>query len=809
LTLVLDILRWWLTVEVLGIVALPLALALFRRLGDRGVSAAKPLGILLVSYVAWLFAMLGFGGLSVGMLAVGVLVVLGLGWYAMRRVRVPLRATLRTQLPAILFHEAVFAGALYIGLLLRWRGMYGPQINHTETPMDFAFLNGILASTSFPPQDPWLSGYPINYYYFGYVMVAALTRLSGLPSAITFNLACATIYALTATGVAGIVWNLISHERTTSGAEQQVPRRPSAGRGFAALMAAALVLIAANQVAALQWITRTERVVALRGGELAAAVGQYDAADTITLPEPLPAISETDWGLTTTLPLASSRRAAVSSWWPSRAVWDELPRGDDERYRTYTITEFPFFSFLLGDLHPHVLALPWTLLAIALAFNLLTRQSAPEWSRRGYGLVELGVTAIVLGGLYAINSWDLPTYVLLFGGAMLLLYLRLAPVVDGRRKIVWMHVAQQGLVLLVACWAVWLPFHMTFASLVGGQGSPLGIAPARTPLAQFVIIFGIFAVPLAALLLRYVQGSFAFSQTLRVPAPLAAVLAVVLLLVVGQLIGWPLLALLPIAVYAIREADHQSAHPARAFVLWATALGALVLWGTDIVYLRDAFEGSSPRMNTLFKFFYQVWLLWGTLTGFALWVLLRRLRPMTALWAMPFAVLLMGALVYPALTPNRNPGIATLDGTEYIARERPGDAAGIAWVAANVAPTATVLQAPFHGGYQAEYASVATVTGRPTLLGWRGHEAQWRAGQPTVSAEVEQRLNDATAIYTTTDVDYARELIEQYNIDYVYVGPVEEQFAAEKQAPPDALLKFEDFMDVAWSDQGVTIYQRR
>ncbi len=642
MTLVLDILRWWLVVELLGLAAIPLSFALFRRLPDNGYSAAKPLGILLVSYIGWLFAMLGFGSLSVGMLVFGVLVVVGLGWFSIQRTKVPLRESLRKQLPAILFHEALFAVALYVGLLLRWRGIWGSQINHTETPMDFAFLNGILASTAFPPQDPWLAGYPINYYYFGYVMVAALTRLSGLPSALTFNLAGGTIYALAATGIAGVVWNLIGIHRRMDN-PPTVTGRGLVGRGTAALVAAVLVLIAANQGGALQWLTRTERVVALRGNELAAAVAQYDTtADRITLPQALPEVGDSDWGNTTTVPLASTRRAAVSSWWPSRAVWDQMQRTDGTVYRTYTITEFPFFSFLLGDLHPHVLSLPWTLLAMMLALNLLLRPSAPEWLRRGIGLVELLVTGIVLGGLYAINSWDLPTYLLLFGGAMLLLYFRLAPVVDGQRRVVWPHFAQQTMVLLVACWASWLPFHMTFASLVGGRGFPLGLAPARTPLAQFVIIFGLFAVPLFALLARSVRGTFSISQGLRLPMPLVVGVSVVVMLVIGQLIGFPLLVLLPIAIFAIFEADTQAEHPALAFVLWGTALGALVLFGTDVVYLRDAFEGSSPRMNTLFKFYYQVWLLWGTFAGFALWLLLQRVRWTTAVWGVPFVVLLVG-----------------------------------------------------------------------------------------------------------------------------------------------------------------------
>ena len=216
-----------------------------------------------------------------------------------------------------------------------------------------------------------------------------------------------------------------------------------------------------------------------------------------------------------------------------------------------------------------------------------------------------------------------------------------------------------------------------------------------------------------------------------------------------------------------------------------------------------------PRMNTLFKFYYQVWLLWGTLAGYAIWVLLRRPRLSTLLWLAPFAVLLAGALVYPFLAPARGQIERTLDGTAFIARDRPADAAAIDWIRRNVPGDAVVLQAPLTDSYIANHAIIATATGRPTLLGWRGHEGQWRGGQPEVSAKFDERLNDATTIYTTTDDGQARQLLDKYEIDYVYVGPLEQQFVAEKGAPPEALAKFARFMDVAWSTQEAILYKRR
>ena len=798
-----DVLRWWLTIEVLGLLALPLTLAIFRRLPDRGYSFARPIGILLVAHAGWLLAMFGLSSFGMPTL-IGAAAALALGGvWAARRAHLDLRRSLHHMLPVIAFQEVLFALFLYLGLTLRWRGIYGPVISYTEKPMEFAFLNGVLASAQFPPQDPWLAHYPINYYYFGYVMMAAITRLSGLATGVTFNLAVATIYALTATGVAGVVWNLVGLEcgKTTEGAEAAAPRM-RLGQMLASLVAVGLVLIAGNQVAPLQWLTQSEAVVALRGGETLQALTAPRDNQQLTLAQPLPPNSGTeDWGNVQTLPLAPSRREAVSSWWASRAVWDDLRGADGQVFRNYTITEFPFFSFLLGDLHPHVLALPWTLLAAALSLNVLTRPAAPEFLRGSLGRIELWVTAVVLGGLYAINSWDLPTYLLLYAGSLMLLYRRLA---GGTGRLFWPHLVQQGGALLVACWVVWLPFHMTFVSLVGGNGFPLALSPVRTPLTQFMVVFGLFVIPLIALLLseaeQYVRTRYAALSLLLVG--LGLVLA-------GVALRFSLFFLLPLAAAAVVLADRAAELPARSFALWGAAMGALVVVGTELVYIPDVFQGSSPRMNTLFKFYYQVWLLWGTLAGYALWVLLRRPSLRSVVWLLPFSGLATGAAFYPFLAPARGDVERVLDGTAYLQQSRPADVAGIAWIMENTSGEAVVLQAPAGGSYEWDRSMIAAATGRPTVIGWRGHENQWRGGQPEVMEQLGERLEDATRIYTTTDADEARELIEKHDVDYVYVGPIEQQFVATEGAPPEALAKFGSFMDLAWSGEGASIYRRR
>jgi YYY domain-containing protein len=512
--------------------------------------------------------------------------------------------------------------------------------------------------------------------------------------------------------------------------------------------------------------------------------------------------------------------ADFNAWWPSRAVWDSLANEDGTLRQEYAITEFPFFSFLLGDLHPHVLSLPWSLLAVAAALNVTLRSRAPDFRSRA-GLGRLALTGIVLGGLYAINSWDLPTYLLLYLGALALLYARFAP---SPRRFFWAHYAQQAGAVILASYLLFFPFHLGFTAPT--QGFPLGIAPARTGLTEFLVIFGLFFVPLLAFVLHmvrvrspqsvpetpqessFVQPALRIAHQPTVPLDRWPLVALLFLLVLGNVVGWPLFVLLPVALLACLAAYDHRAQPGRSFALWAFAVGTLVVWGTDVVYLQDNY--GSPRMNTIFKFYYQVWLVWGTLAAYAVWALLQRrsARWQRALWLLPFVLLMWGALVYPALAPAGMPSSPTLDGLAYIDQRDPDEAAAITWINSNTPSNAVIVQAPGQP-YKSSTARIASATGRPTVIGWTQHERLWRGGQTGMLEEVRTRENDVIALYTTTDAEQAQALMDKYAIEYVYVGAAERALVAEQNAPADALTKFDTSMQRVFEQGDVVIYARR
>jgi YYY domain-containing protein len=826
-----NILTYWLVLQLIGLAALPTTAWLLRGLPDQGYAFAKPLGLLLIGWGAWLAAMLGLAPFGRGLLLAALLALAASGWLLVRldageRPWRALAGLARRKWPALLGYEVLLVVAL---LFAAWMRGYQPDPWGTERPMDFAFFNAIRRGGSFPPADPWLAGYSINYYYLGYLLMAALSLLGGVEPAVGYNLSLATLFALTALGVAGIVLSLVGlSERAGAAAGEQgnaAARTPGGWLKWAcALVAVACVLLAGNQAAAAMVIAGSDRVVALDGRQLLAALGQgLGGAPTVTLPYATPPITDPgEWSETRYW----ERRPApegFSDWWPSRALWDDL-WSDGQLTRRYAITEFPFFSFWLGDMHPHVMSLPFTLLAMALALGLLARPAplTPQLNRGAWA--EVGLAGVVLGGLYMINSWDLPTYLLLFAGALLL---RAAREARGG-PLPWRQIGVELALVAGAAYLLYLPFHLTFVSLVGGKepliplpllgrlSSILGVfADDKTRLSHFLVIFGLFLVPL----LGFVLGQRAREAPLA-PLGIAAgawrglgfwplVLGVTFAL--GLSFGFPLLALLPLGLYACTLAYGQvaadNASAGVAFGLWLAALGCFICFGTELVYIRDVFEGWQPRFNTIFKFYYQTWLIWGTLAGFALWWVLARGGRLGAGLVLTLGLLLLaGALVYPALTAGRLPERGDwrgLQGTTPRERSEAGRAA-IAWLRENAPPDAVVLEA-VGGSYNGEgFAGVSAASGVATVIGWAGHESQWRGGDPEVLAELTPREQEVSLIYTTLDPGLARELLNKYRVTFVYLGDLERQSYGV-----DGEAKFNVLGDSVFQQGDVTIYRLR
>ncbi len=793
--------RWWLAMQVIGMVALPLTVGCLRYLPLHGYPFSKTLGLLLVGYTSWLLGMLHLVPFGVTSLLLVLLLLSVVGGWSIRTDWHPLLSDLRRRWRALLACEVLFTLALCFGVWLRWHGAVGPAISGTEKPMELALLSGVLRSPTFPPNDPWFAGYTFNYYYMGYVLIAALKLLSGVNLGEAFNLGMATILALTALTIAGLIVMLI--EVTQQRALAPAGSHSRRGRTAAALLGVLLVLGVGNQMSALQLLLGSTEVRSLDGGQLLTALGRRlrDAA----VPElNSPPTSDTNLDANVIMPL--TQRPAFDWWTPSRAIWDAVVTTDGTLERRHLITEFPFFSFYLGDLHPHVIALPFATLGLGLLLALLICPAALG-SRPGVPWHLIGLAGLLAGMLYAINAWYAPTFLLLYAGTLALRYRRLA----GTHQLIDLRGYGRDLgSLLLTMTLLIAPFWLTFQPPGGTQPVPLpwselpvvntlaqtvAVTAHHTQLHAFLIIFGLFFVLLMAFGIA-VPGHQ--RQLWIVPG---------VVLPGGMLIGFPLLALLPLALLLAWHAWNSADNPVRALVLWTTAVGALVLFGVDIIYIRDYLEGDISRLNTLFKFYYQVWLFWGILAAYATWALLQAplRRVATLVWAIPASLLLLGALVYPvgALGWGEPWGQRgrILDGLAFLQQHAPDELAAMRWLQTHADPDEVMLTAFCNCDYN-QIGRVASVTGQPTLLGWSfAHQALWRSGIPAQMAEIQARERDIPRIYMTTSIDTARQWLVHYRVRYVYIGPTERRLYAGP-----GLAKFARFLDPVFQQGEVQIY---
>lgn len=199
---------WYLIATVIGLIAFPLAFKFLPNLRDRGYSFTRAIGLLIWGFLFWLLTSLRILENNAASLLIALGLLLLISWVISGPKGIRLIADwLGDNTKLVITTEIVFIGAFALWAFIR---STNPEISGTEKPMELAFINAILRSPGMPPNDPWLSGYAISYYYFGYVLVAMLTRLSGVLSGMGFNLAIALWFALSATGAYGIVFNLLA-----------------------------------------------------------------------------------------------------------------------------------------------------------------------------------------------------------------------------------------------------------------------------------------------------------------------------------------------------------------------------------------------------------------------------------------------------------------------------------------------------------------------------------------------------------------------------------------------------------------------
>jgi uncharacterized membrane protein len=683
--------------------------------------------------------------------------------------------------------------------------------------------------------------------------------MTGVSVGVGFNLAISLWFALTAVGAFGIAYSLL----TSWSKSRQAEGNPGLLSQAWALLAPFFVLFVSNLGGFLTMLRSGGVFWQQVNGQWQSPFWQW--------------LNIKEWATAPSPPFTWIPQGPGWWWWQSsRIVQDFRLNGDFVE----VIDEFPFFSYFLADLHPHVLNMPFVLLAVALALNLYNWGASMDFSqlalRKWLRRLDFWIGALILGGLSFINTWDFPIYLGLFSGAFTLVrYQQLGwkwkdRLVDFFKVLLAFGVA--GLLL-------YLPFYFGFQSQAGGILPSLAFF---TRGVQFWIMFAPLLIPIFAWLvlllnrragtLNYVPGlkagslllvglwvfswllgllgailpalgsSIAASSSARISEFGASLVNLGGLFISNQgatstqsllldafvhriaapgtwltltvllALTWSLLAtyrrlepdLAPFesesddepglahdsskvlnSVVPVSDTQSDDLEPQTQnsdplpsqignppsptpFLLLMVLVGAGLTLVPEFVYLRDTFGG---RMNTIFKFYFQTWILWGVAAATISVILLNELRGLAkSVFSFGWVVLLLLALLYPFFglldrftsTPV---SVWTLDGEANFASYNADDMAGIQWL--RNAPYGAVVEAV--GGQYSEYARIATHSGLPSVLGWAYHELQWRGSLN----EVGSREADITRLYTTTSWQEALTIIQQYNIRYVFIGNLE------------------------------------
>jgi YYY domain-containing protein len=716
-------LQWWITITCIGLIFLPITTLVFDRFHDKGYLFSKPIGLAITGYIMWFLSSLQimkFTALScvicagIGLVANGIILYLrkkdpknGL---AKNLNREESFLSMEKLLDTILGEELLFFG-LFL-LLIYIRG-FKPEAYGTEKFMDYGFMTSMMRSEYMPPQDFWFSGTSLNYYYVGQYLATFLTKLSFVKVFHGYNLMLMMVGALAFVLSYSLVYNIVSHfmkEREKKGA----------------------------------WISITSGIL---GGAAVCFAGNMHYPTY-------------QWFESWVRKFFGMEASTDNYWFPDATRFIGYhPETNDK-----TIHEFPAYSFVLGDLHAHVINIIFVLTVLGILFawmsyrKSLKRRDVPYWKdiiNPAFLLI-----AFFIGLFHTTNFWDFPIYFVVSGAVILFTNLI---VNQFRAKVVFVLTALQGIFIIGVSELVALPFTLKFDQI----STNICLSIAHTPLNQLIILWGLPIFMIIAFLLFVISDIYKRK----------------------------------IVDYATEQKEHveqghisEEAHKAKRtfdvklsdiinnmatsdlfiIIIGLCAIGLVLI--PELVYVQDIYSGDYKRANTMFKLTYQAFIMFGIGFGY---ILLRLLRfGNTKRQKKVAAVVMLLFLMTVCYIQNAVNGwygnifkvseYKGMDATEFMETTMPDDDLAINWLNENLTGMPVVLEAP--GDSYTDYERVSVMTGLPTILGWHTHEWLWKGD----TSLLDERTSDIEKIYTSTDRQYVTELLDKYKVSYIYVGKLEQ-----------------------------------
>lgn len=671
----LVIVRWWLVIFIIGVSFMPLTSIIFASFNDKGYFFSKPIGIAIVGYVLWVMSTLRifkFTEISaIIILSLCILINILIAFFMNKKKNKIMFS--KDIIKTWIMDEVVFIILLLIFIYLK---TLRPAAYGTEKFMDYGFMTSIMRCDYLPPEDFWFAGKKLNYYYIGQYFGAYLTKLSFLEVKYTYNLMLMTITTLGYLLTYSLVYN-ISKNYSIDNKEYR------------------------------SWISKLAGLISTLAVNLAGNL-HYTVYRWI-----IPLFN-----------IYKNEEVSYRYWFPDATRYiGYFPETKDK-----TIHEFPSYSYILGDLHAHVINIIFVLTIIAILYGWLYTRNMNK-DLKTYDKINvreeifLNPFIIMIGfflGLFqTTNFWDFPIYYIVAGAIILFSNLRNYKLT----KNAILATSLQGVYILALAQLFALPFILNFEFI----SSRILLVDARTPFYQWALLW------------------------------ILPVLFVILFIIILQ------------------KTKKTPLNFSDLFILLLSlcAIGLIIM--PEIIYIEDIYP-DHKRANTMFKLTYQAFILFGISIGYIYMRVSFFVKSKKAILISKVLLVIFGTTCLYSVNAYKsffgNPfkfnESMTLDSSAFLYTELEDDYYPIEWINDNIKGNPIMLEAA--GDSYSDYQRVSVFTGLPTVIGWETHEWLWRSSYDIVA----QRQRDVETIYTSYDLEEVRALVEEYNISYIYVGKLEE-----------------------------------
>lgn len=677
---IIYVLKWFLVFFIIGTAFLPLTFYIFFNFKDKGYIFSKIISVAVISYTVFVLGtihILKFNFYSVFLI---LFFYFCINYYLSRIKKINIISIIKKNIKIFFVEELIFFSCLIFWIFVRSNL---PEIHGLEKFMDFGFLNSVLRSEYFPPKDMWYTPLSINYYYFGHLITAVLTKLSYIPSFISYNLMISTLFALTFSASFSLGINIFNNEEF------------SLKSNISGFITAIFVSFGGNLTTLYTFFK------------------PYVPAD-----KPVPF-----WQLPF-LPFNFPN----DYWYPNAT-----------RFIPFTIHEFPLYSFVVSDLHGHVLDIPFVLLIIAVLFSLFLKTDLKIKNLK----LEITLISFLLTIMYMTNAWDGFIYLLLTLMLFAFFYLYKNGIKLFLSSVNLYELLKNFLTIILGFIVFSLPFSLNFKPFVSGIG--ILCAPS------FLTNLG-------------KMGPFLFETNHCQKSPIWQLLI---------LYGFFYFFVISFIIF-LKLKKKYNLSKNDIFVLILIILSSLLLIIPEFIYIKDIYP-MHYRANTMFKLSYEAFIMLSICCAYILAKLLSNIKNkiFLGIFFVISIFLISLNLIYPFfaigsyyknLTNYQN-----LNGIKYLSISYPDDYNLINWMNKNIKDQPVILEAS--GDSYTDYARISANTGLPTIIGWSVHEWLWRGTYDIVAP----RIEDVKTLYTGNDIKLIKVLLKKYNLSYIVISSLEKE----------------------------------